>query len=284
MRSLTNRTGSNRDVSDEVADYLEHARADHAARGMSSSDALRAARMELGGVTNVEEQVRAYGWENLIETTLTDLRYALRRLRASPGFTLVTVLTLALGVGATTAIFSVVDSVLFQPLPYPNAHRIASILEMNKDGSSYAGTFGMFHHLAPRTHSFDAMAVFKPWQPTHTGRQQPERLTGQRVSSEYFRILGVTPAIGRDIRASDDRMGGPKVAVISNAFWRQLGGNPAIIGRSITLDADPYVVIGVMPQGFANVVAPDAQLWAPLQYDMSQGSAWGHHLRTIGLL
>ena len=284
FRALTNRADSDRDVSDEVADYLEHARADHAARGLSPRDSLRAARIEIGGVTNVEEQVRGYGWENLIETTLTDLRYALRRLRASPGFTLVTVLTLALGVGATTAIFSVVNTILFQPLPYPNAQRIASILEMNEDGSSYDGTFGMFHNLAPRAHSFDAMAVFKPWQPTRTGAEQPERLTGQRVSAEYFRVLGVAPAIGRDIRASDDRLGGPKVAVLSNALWLRLGGDPGIVGRSITLDSDPYVVIGVMPKDFENVIAPDAQLWAPLQYDMSLGSAWGHHLHTIGLL
>jgi len=284
LSALTNRADADRDVTDEVADYLEHARADHAARGMSPAESLRAARMEIGGVTNVEEQIRSSGWEYQIETTLTDLRYALRRLAASPGFTLVTVLTLALGVGATTSIFSVVNTILFQPLPYPNAHRIASILEMNKEGSSYAGTFGMFHNLAPRTHSFDAMAVFKPWQPTQTGQQQPERLTGQRVSSDYFRVLGVGPTMGRDIRSSDDRLGGPNVAVLSNALWRRLGGDPAIVGRSITLDSDPYTVIGVMPEGFNNVIAPDAQLWAPLQYDMSQGRAWGHHLRTIGLL
>jgi putative ABC transport system permease protein len=284
MRALTSSAATNRDVSDEVADYLEHSRAEHVARGLSPAESLRAARIEIGGVTNVEEQVRSYGWENLVESALADLRYALRRLRASPGFTLITVLTLALGVGATTAIFSVVNAVLFQPLPYPNAHRIASVLEMNSDGSSYDGTFGMFHSLAPRTHSFEAMAVFKPWKPTRMGGEQPERLTGQRVSSDYFRVLGVAPAIGRGIRSSDDRLGGPKVAVLSDALWRRLGGNPSIVGSSITLDSDPYVVIGVMPRDFDNVIAPDAQLWAPLQYDMSLGSAWGHHLRTIALL
>jgi putative ABC transport system permease protein len=284
LRALTDRASADRNVADEVDDYLEHAQAEYISRGLSPADALRAARMEIGGVTGAREQVRAYGWENVIEATLADLRYAMRRLRVTPGFTIITVLTLALGVGATTAIFSAVNPILFEPLPYPNAQRIASILEMSHDGSSYAGTFGMYRGLAQRAHSFDAISVFKPWQPTNTGEHRPERLNGQRVSSAYFHVLGVSPALGRDIQPSDDRLGGPKVVLLGDALWRRLGGNPGIIGHSIVLDGDSYVVIGVMPRRFENVVAPSAELWAPLQYDMSLGSAWGHHLHTIGLL
>src|SRR5437667_6789081 len=115
-----------------------------------------------------------------------DVRYVLRQLRKSPGFTIVCVLTLALGIGASTAIFSAVNPILFEPLPYPHADRIAVILEMNSDGSRNPGTFGMYRGLAEQSRSFDAMAVFKPWQPTMTSADQPERFEGQRVTANYF--------------------------------------------------------------------------------------------------
>jgi putative ABC transport system permease protein len=214
-----------------------------------------------------------------------DLRYGVRMLLKKPGFTLIAVFTLALGIGASTAIFSAVNPILFEPLPYPHADRIAVILEMNSDGSRNAGTFGMYRGLAEQNRSFDAMAVFKPWQPTMTGADQPERFEGQRVTANYFQVLGVSPAVGRDLQASDDQLNGPRMAIISDSLWRRrFGGDSTIVGRQATLDDNPYTIIGVMPSGFENVLAPSAELWAPLQYDMSLGTAWGHHLRTVGRL
>src|SRR5262245_3031461 len=216
---------------------------------------------------------------------LNDLRYAARWLRASPGFTLLVVLTLALGIGGTTAIFSAVNPVLFQPLPYPDAGRIATILEMRRDGSRNDGTFGMYRQLVERSQSFDSIAVFMSWQPTMTGAAQPERFDGQRVSSSYFRVLGVSPVLGRDFGAADDRMNGPSVVILSDALWRRrFNGDPEIVGRQITLDETSTTIVGVMPAGFENVLAPSTDVWTPLQYDMSQGRAWGHHLRTVGRL
>jgi len=216
---------------------------------------------------------------------LKDLRYAARCLRAAPGFTAIAVLTLALGIGATTAIFSAVNPVLFQSLPYPHAGRIAMISEMRRDGSRNDGTFGMYRALVERNRSFEAIAVLKPWQPTMTGPDQPERFDGQRVSASYFHVLGVSPILGRDFEPSDDRLNGPNVVVLSDALWRRrFGGDRTIVGRQIMLDDNSYSVIGVMPSGFENVLAPSAELWSPLQYDMSQGRAWGHHLRTVGRL
>ena len=285
FRVLTNRSAADQDVADEVEHYLEQAIASHVARGLSRDQALRAARLELGNATSVREQMRGYGWENLVDTVLGDLRHAARRLRAAPGFTAITVFTLALGVGGTTAIFSVVNPILFEPLPYPDAGRITMIREMNRDGSHNAGTFGMYRGLVERNRSFDAIAVLKPWQPTITGAQQPERFDAQRVSASYFHVLGVSPLLGRDFGTSDDRLNGPNVVILSDALWRRrFGGDRAIVGRQITLDDNSYSVIGVMPSGFENVLAPSADLWAPLQYDMSQGRAWGHHLRTVGRL
>jgi putative ABC transport system permease protein len=285
LRGLTHRSLADREVADEVRHYLELAAEAHMARGLSRDEALRAAQLELGGVTRVEEQVRGYGWENLVETILADLRYAARRLRATPGFTAVTVLTLALGIGATTAIFSAVKPVLFEPLPYPHAGRIMAIWDVGPDGSRVDGTFGTYVELGARSRSFDAIAVMKAWQPTLIGTGEPERLEGQRVSWSYFRVLGVPPALGQDFQLPDDRLEGPRVVILSDALWRRrFGGDPAIIGRPITLDDDSYVVVGIMPRGFENVLAPSAQLWLPLQYDMSRGNAWGHHLRVVGRL
>jgi putative ABC transport system permease protein len=285
LRALTHRSAADQDIDDEVQHYLEQATAAYAARGLSQEEALRAARLELGSALSVREQVRGYGWENVIETLLADLRYAGRRLRAEPGFTVVAVLTVALGVGATTAIFSAVNPILFEPLPYPDADRIAMIWEIRNDGSRNDGTFGMYRGLVERARSFEAIAVLKPWQPTMTGPDQPERFDGQRVSASYFHVLGVSPVLGRGFQASDDRLKGPNVVVLSDRLWRRrFGGDRAVIGRQITLDENSYIVIGVMPKGFENVLAPAAELWAPLQYDMSLGQAWGHHLRTVGRL
>lgn len=285
LRGLTHRTLADRDVADEVRHYLELAAESHMARGLSREEALRAARLELGGVMNVEEQVRGYGWESLVETFLVDLRYAARRLRASPGFAAVTVLTLALGIGATTAIFSAVSPVLLEPLPYPHPGRIMAIWDIGADGERVDGTFGTYVELEARNRSFEALAVLKPWQPTLTGAAEPERLEGQRVSWSYFRVLDVPPALGQDFQRFDDGSGSPRVAILSDGLWRRrFGADHGIIGRAITLDDDSYLVIGVMPRGFENVLGPSAELWTPLQYDLSQGRAWGHHFRTVGRL
>jgi len=285
LRALSNRSAADQDIADEVQDYLERATDAHLARGLSRDQARRAARLELGSVTSVREEVRGYGWENMVETAFADLRYAVRRLRAEPGFTAVTVLTVAVGVGATTAIFSALNPILFEPLPYPHSDRITTIWERRGEGGRNGGTFGGYRYLAARAHAFDALAVFKPWQPTMTGAEQPERFEGQRVSARYFQVLGVSPIRGRDFQESDDRLNGPNVVVLSDTLWRRrFDRDPAIVGRTITLDDTSYEVVGVLPSGFENVLAPSAELWAPLQYDMSQGGAWGKHLGTVGRL
>ena len=288
LRALTSGGAVDQDIADEVHHYFEEATAAFIARGLSPEEARRAARLEIASATAVTDQVRASGWEHIVGTALADVRYGARRLRAAPGFTAVTILTVAIGVGGTTAIFSAVNPILFEPLPYPNANRIAMILEIRNDGGRTPGTFGMFRALAERNHSFEAIAVIKTWQPTVTGADRPERFDGQRVSASYFRVLGVSPIVGRDFEPSDDRFHGPNVVILGDALWRRrFAGDRTIVGRQITLDDNLYTVIGVMPDGFENVLAPSAALWAPLQYDPSlpaQGREWGHHLRTVGRL
>jgi putative ABC transport system permease protein len=288
LRALTNRTDADQDVADEVQHYLDQATTENMARGLSPDDALRAARLELGSVTSVKEQVRGYGWEHLADTVLADLRFAARRIRADPGFTAVTVLTLALGIGATTAIFSAVNPILFEPLPYPQASRVTMIWDIGRDGLRLDVTFGTYRELVERCHSCDALAVMKSWLPTMTGATEPERLGGQRVSAEYFDALSVLPALGRDFHASEDQARGPSVVILSDGLWRRrFGSDSTIVGRQITLDDTSYTVVGVMPSAFENVLAPSAEIWAPLQYDAAlprDGREWGHHLRMVGRL
>ena len=219
-----------------------------------------------------------------------DFHYALRQLRKNPGFACTAILILGLGIGATTAIFSAVNPILFEPLPYPHASRIMMIWYAAADGSRIPQTFHTYRELAERNRSFDTIAVMKPWQPTFTGADQPERVDGQRVSGSYFRLLGVAPALGRDFQAADDILHGPKVVIVSNGVWRRrFGADNTIIGRDIKLDDDPYTVIGIMPAGFDNVLAPSAEFLSPLQYDYGnivsqQTRECGHHLRMVGRL
>jgi putative ABC transport system permease protein len=286
--ALTHGHAADQDAADEVEHYLEEAAAAGMARGLSPQDARRAARLELGSPSAAREQMRSFGWEHTVQTLLADLHYAARQLLGNPGFALVTTLTLALGIGASTAIFSAVNPILFEPLPYPHANRLMTLWEMRSNGSPMAVSFGTFHGLQERSRSFDAMAVMKPWQPAMVGSGQPERFEGQRVSADYFRVLGISPAIGRGLRAADDQFRGPNVVVLSDRLWRlRFAGDRTIVGRQIKLDDNPFTVIGVMPSSFENVLASAAELWAPLQYDPSLpagGKEWGHHLRMVGRL
>src|SRR5215831_7582363 len=226
--------------------------------------------------------------QRLEDEMFQDLRYGVRMLLKNPGFTIIAIFTLALGIGASTAIFSAVNPILFEPLPYPHADRMVMIWEKRKDGGRIESTFGAYRAFVERSRSFAALAVMKPWQPTMTGPTEPERLDGQRVSASYFRSLGVSPALGRDFQESDDQLNGPNVAILSDALWRRrFGGDSAIVGRQVRLDDNSYTVIGVMPSAFENVLSPSADIWSPLQYDQSlppQSREWGHHLRMVGRL
>jgi len=288
LRRLMRPAAADQDIADEVDHYLEEAVAALLAQGVPPAEARRMVRLELGTAGSVGEEARSYGWEQTVGVFLSDLRHAARQLRNSPGFTVVIAATLALGIGATTAIFSAVNPILFEPLPYPQAASVVMISDFGPGGAPQDTTFGTFLELIERSRSLDAAAVSKPWQPTMIGDAEPERLTGQRVSAGYFRALGVTPILGRDFQPSDDRPDGPRVAILSDALWRRrLGADGSVIGKELTLDDKTFEVIGVMPGRFENVLAASAEIWAPLQYSTSltpDGREWGHHLRMIARL
>jgi putative ABC transport system permease protein len=225
-----------------------------------------------------------------MNTLFRDLGYALRQLRKNPGFACTAIAILGLGIGASTAIFSAVNPILFEPLPYADPSRIMMIWYAGEDGSRIPQAFHTYRELAERNHSFAAIAVMKTWQPTLSSSDQPERIDGQQVSASYFRSMGEQPAMGRDFAVSDDVPNGPKVAIVSNGLWRRrFGGDRTIIGQQVRLDDGSYTIIGVMPLEFDNVLAPSAEIWSPLQYNAAsvtslQSMEWGHHLRMIGRL
>jgi putative ABC transport system permease protein len=224
-----------------------------------------------------------------MKAVLQDLRFAARQVAKNKAFAATAILILGLGIGAGTAIFSAINPILFEPLPYPQASRITMIWDIFQGARSDV-TFHTYRELVERARSFDSMAVLEMWQPAMTGADEPERLDGQTVSAGYFRVLGIAPVLGRDFQASDDQFKGPKNVIVSDRLWRRrFDGNPNVIGQQVKLDGDLYAVIGVMPKGFDNVLAPSVEIWSPLQYDPSHvtdydSQEWGHHLHMIGRL
>ncbi len=227
---------------------------------------------------------------NVFADIWKDLSFGVRMLLKRPGFTAIAVTTLALGIGASTAIFSAVNPILFESLPYPDAGQIVTISDdFGATDSSVGMTFGTYRELIQRSRSFTAIAVVRPWQPAMTGPAEPERLEGQRVSASYFQVLGVSPALGLNFDSSDDRLNGPNLIIISEGLWqRRFNGEGAIVGRQVTLNGSGFTVIGVMPRAFENVLSPKVEVWTLLQYDSSlpgfEGREWGRHLRMVGRL
>jgi putative ABC transport system permease protein len=279
---------------EEMAFHLEQTEKQLQAEGMSPEAARFAAARQFGNAIRLKERSHE-AVEFRFETALQDIHYAARQLRKNPGFAVAAIAVLALGIGATTAIFSAVNPILFKPLPYPHPGRVMMIFEM-RDGGARQPNFGTYQGIFERSHSFESMAAMKPWQPAMIGVGEPELFEGQRVSVEYFRALGVVPALGRDFQTSEDVVNGPNVVILSDRLWRRrFGADVSIIGRPITLETSSsqltpnssFTVIGVMPSGFENVLSPAAELWAPLQYDQSLpfgGREWGHHLRMVARL
>ncbi len=276
------------EFADEIATHVQMQTEDNLRAGMSLEEARRAALMKLGGLEQTQQAYRERGTMPFLENLLYDIRYTLRQCRRDPGFAVTAVIVLALGIGASAAIFSVVNPILFRPLPYPGAERITMVWESRRGEKPMAVAFATFYGMRERSRSFESLAAVRPWQPAMIGSGEPERLEGQLVSADYFRVLGVLPALGRNFVAADDQFQGPNNVILSNALWqRHFAGDPQIIGRKITLDNNPYTVIGVMPASFENVLAPAAELWAPLQYNPAlplDGREWGHHLQMVGRL
>src|SRR5688500_15690875 len=266
LAALFSPARANEDMDEEIRHFVQGRTRELVREGLSSQDALRRATIEVGNVTAPREQVRASGWEHGVDTLFSDVRYALRRLGRDPVFTVVASLTLAVGIGAATAIFSAVNPILFRALPYPGAERVVTISDRAPSGAPAEPTYGTFEELASRSRSFETMSAADLWRPSLTGTDEAERLQGQRVSASYFTTLGVQPASGRTFDHAEDVPGAGRVAILSDRLVkRRFGGETSMVGTSITLNGEPHVVVGVMAPGFVDVMAPATDIWAPLQ-------------------
>jgi hypothetical protein len=221
VRVLRNRKAADREIDDEMKHYLEEATADFVATGLSPGEAQRAARLKLGNTTAVREEIRGYGWENRVDILFADLRYAARGLVGNPGFTTVGILTLGLGIGASTAIFSVVDAVLLRALPYPNPQDIVRVWEQAPNGHRMNLADPNFDDFRTQNNTFAHLAVYGYGLTSVSGGSQPLRANIAVVSSGFFKALGVEPFRGRAFAVEEQRPHGSPAAIVSYGYWQR---------------------------------------------------------------
>jgi putative ABC transport system permease protein len=297
---LNDRAGD-RDLQAELAFHREQLESRHRADGLDAAEARRRAAIALGGGAQIAEAWRDQHGLPFFDTLGQDVRYGLRILRRAPGFTLAALVTLALGIGANTAIFSVVDGILLRALPYADPDRLVTVGDREADGTSSNVGFATVVDWAERSRTFDTFAVMRSWMPTLItpstafGVGDAERLSGVRVSWNYFDLLGVRPLLGRTFERNDDRPEDWFSVVLSERLWRRrFGADASIVGRTITLNDRPFRVLGVMPDTFQPLDAERyyhaaPQVWAALGYDAKSSAASGacrscQHLRAFGRL
>jgi predicted permease len=251
FKALANRRRLERDLDDELQFHLAMREQKLVEEGMSSEEARYTARRAIGNQTQTKESNRELWSFPFLETLAQDLRYGLRQLRRNPGFTVVTILTLALGIGATTAIFSVVNAVLLRPLPYKDPGRLVDVSERILE-RRWAVSPANYLDWQRQNHVFDKMGIALAFSEDLylAGEGQPEAIQGRRVSGSFFPVLGVPPILGRTFLLEEDNPGHP-VVVLTYRFWqRKFGSDRNIIGRQMRFNGDSYTVVGVMPKGF----------------------------------
>lgn len=271
FRNLVRRTHADENIADEVDSFFAEAKADFEARGLTAHHAARAARIALGSSTALREQVRSYGWENILDGILRDLRYTLRRLRATPGFTLVSIGTLALGLGATSAIFSVVNGVLLKPLPYAHPEQLLAVW-MTAPGVKITDLNmapSVYFTMRDEERAFQAISMFTSGRTSVTGKGHPEEVQALFATHELLPILGISPQLGRSFATEDDDAGGERTVILSDGYWRShFGGNGAVLGRRITIEGNQASVIGVLPASF-EFMDQKIDLLLPLRFKRS---------------
>src|SRR5262245_20811163 len=269
LRALLFKSKMEEELDEEAQFHLEREIEENIVRGMTPEEARYAALRSFGGVERVKEESRDVRGVRLLEEIWQDLRYGARMLLKQPGFTLIAVITLALGIGANTAIFSVVNAVLLRPLPYRDPDRIVTVghyRAMFDDDVVFGWDFLEWRDQAK---VFEQIAAYFSGTADLTGSGEPARLGAGFVSADLFTTLGVAPARGRAFMPNEDKPGGTPVVILSHGLWkRRFGADPQLIGRAITLDGQSRTVIGIMPPGFQFPEGLD--LWMPLALNVSK--------------
>ncbi|HEY6946130.1 MAG TPA: ABC transporter permease [Candidatus Acidoferrum sp.] len=288
LQSLFRRDRSTQRLNDEIQFHLDQQIAENLASGMNPHEARHLAMRAFGNPTFLKEETRdTWGWTWLEQST-QDLRYAARTLRKSPGFTLVAVLTLALGIGANTAIFTVVNAALLRPLPFSDPDRLVQVFHRAPRNVSGGGIFGVatgnFVEWHAQQHVFDGLAVYHFHGLNLTAGDKPEAIPGAEVSEDFFHVLDVQPLLGRTFSSAEMQPGNERAVVLSYAVWQDdFGSDPGIVGRTISFDRQGYTVIGLMPKSFR--FPSWAKLWVPAAWTADERANRNNHNSTaIGRL
>ena len=279
LTTLFRRSRKEQDLDDEMTSYLELAEKRHRQQGLGAGAARRAARLELGGVDQVKEEVRDAWAGAALDTLLRDTRYGLRTLRKNPVFTIVAILTLALGIGANTAIFSLVNGVLLQPLPYDDPDRLALVwVRYDSAGQSRNPASGP-ELLDLRERSRLLQSVAGIWSSTGalTGQGDPEQVRVGFVTANFFDVLGARPARGRSFVTTEEGPGSSGAILLTDGLWRRrYAADPAILGRTVLYDGHDVTVVGVLPPDFQlhfppdSSVPPDIQVYLPFPWSLQE--------------
>ncbi len=268
VRWIVGRTRAERDLRDELESFVDMAAADRRRDGLAAAEARRQALLHLGGVEQATERVRAGRHGGRLDEVARDVRHGLRQMRRTPALSAIAIATLAVGIGANSAIFSVVSAVNLRPLPYQEPERLVS-----------AGTMlgGEYLFLRDRAKTIEAAALFRANVGLNlTGSGEAERVTGAVVSANFFSMLGVSAVVGRTFHPADEQRGDPPVVVLSDGFWRRRFASDAhIIGRDVLIDGEARRVVGVMPATF-HFPSPRTEVWIPFAFDARDAAAlWG---------
>src|ERR1051326_5716958 len=268
MRLIWWRKGQDRELREEVAAHIRMAIEERVDRGQDPASAEADVRAEFGNELGIRERTREewgwIAWEQLAQ----DVKYAIRGLRLSPGFSAGAIAVVALGIGVNTFMFSVVSAVLLKPLPYTDADRLM-VVQTFDTSSGGAGTTSPpdFYTARRQNHSFDGMAAFYQRTLNLTNDGEAERVQIYAVSGEFFKVLDLHPSLGRDFAAGDELWGAHRVAILTDALWkRRYGSDAKIVGRTITLDGDSYTVIGVMPPEASSFAGVSVQMYLPMSF------------------
>ena len=285
---VTRRKAGEQDLRDELQFHREMVEEDLRRRGVDAPTARREAALRVGGTPQIVESHRDQRTIPAVESFLQDARYAFRSFGRAPGFTIAALLTLALGIGANTAIFTIVDAVVLRPLPYADPERLVMVGDVGPDGLPETVGYTTVVDWAQKSRTIEQFSLIRSWQPTLFVNGEAERLPGVRVSWNYFEMLGVRPALGQAFTKEQDRPDHWRVVLLSDRLWRRrFAADPSIVGRTLVMNDREYRVVGVMPPGFEPLLESQyyqgAELWAVLGYDVSADSACRScgHLRAV---
>jgi hypothetical protein len=282
-KNLLRKQQVERRLDDEVRVYVDMLTDERIASGMSPSEARRIAQVGSGGIEQVKQSVRDRRAGAGLELLWQDARFGLRQLRRNPGFTIAAVAALALGIGANTAIFSVVNAVLLKPLTYPDADRIVHFYRPFPEGRREEASVPEFRSLQQQTSVFAQIAGYDASGPEFnlTGGR-PEQVHGIHVTASYFRLFGALAILGRTFTPQEDAPNGGKVVILSYGLWqRKFGASPDVIGKALSLGNEPYTIVGVMGKQFVSM--PEADIWLPFQFE-SVSNNLGHFFHIVAKL